>query len=63
MLKPAKKCSDGSETVFATLGPDFVSTESWISRNFRNSINFGSMDLRAQGELEAGVGTVEKPAT
>ena len=63
MLKSAKKCSDGSETVFQAFPGDISSTKLMVPRNFRNSINFEGMDLRAQGELEAGIGTVEKPPT
>jgi len=51
VLKPAKKCSDGSETVFQAFPGDISSTKLMVPRNFRNSINFEGMDLRAQEEL------------
>ena len=54
---------NGSETLFSLLPCDFSSTEFRIAWTFRNSTNFGGMYLRAQGELEAGIGTVEKPST
>ena len=52
-----------SETVFCSIVMKYRSRETITSWNSRNSTNFEGMYLRAEAELEAGIGTVEKPPT